>query len=128
MTTTITEIISLPTGPFQGTGTVGIVITPNVPSFFKVVGTELQNIVSVNWYPENPASVMFETRGLVLVDNTTGTFMFKVIDNYLSDSNRAGRVSFTLNDGTTIAFPVKTYGPVSYQPLWQSPYNGLNTG
>lgn len=128
MTTSITNIIALPTNPFQGTGTVGIVITPGVPSFFKVQGTELNNITDVRWFPTNPASVQFEIRQLILVDNTVGTFMVRVIDNFLSITDRGGKLAFTLNTGDTMVFPVKTYGPVSFHPLWTSPYEGLNTG
>lgn len=128
MTISITGIIALPTSPFQGTGVIGIVITPGVPSYFKVEGSELDKIVDVNWYPLNPGSVEFETRKLILVDPTVGTCMIKVTNNFLSTADRAGKLSFRLNTGETITFPVRTYGPVSYQPLWQSPYEGLNTG
>jgi hypothetical protein len=128
MTITISNIIALPTSPFQGSGLVGIVITSGVPSYFKLEGTELNRITDVNWYPNNPASVAFITRQLILVDQTMGTFMIKVTDNYLSVTDRGGRLSFRIDTGETITFPVKTYGPVSYQPLWTSPYEGLNTG
>ena len=130
MTTTITNIIALPTSPFQGTGTVGIVITSGVPSYFKIEGTSLDMIESVNWYPVLPGSVNFETRQLQIVDAaaTVGTFMIKVTNNFLSISDRGGKLSIRLTTGETITFPVKTYGPVSYQPLWTSPYEGLNTG
>ncbi len=128
MTTTITNIIGLPASPFQGTGLIGIVITSNVPTYFKLEGIGLDKITDVNWYPANPSSVEFVTRKLILVDNTVGTFMVKVTDNFLSITDRAGRLSFRLDTGETITFPVRTYGPVSYQPLWQSPYEGLITG
>lgn len=128
MTTSISNIIGLPTSPFQNTGTVGIVITSNVPSYFKVEGFELDKIVSVNWYPLNAASVEFETRELILVDNTVATFMIRVINNFLSTTDRGGKISFRLVTGETITFPVRTYGPVNYLPLWQSPYEGLITG
>lgn len=128
MTTTITNIIALPTGPYQGTGIVGIVITPGVPSYFKVEGASLDKIVDVNWYPKNPASVEFEIRKLILVDKSAGTFMIKVTNNFLSTTDRSGRISFRLDNNETISFPVKTYGPVSHQPLWTSPYEGFNTG
>jgi len=128
MTTTITRITALPTSPFQGAGIVGIVITSGVPSYFKLEGVGLDKITSVNWYPKNPASVQFETRRLILVDSTTGTFMIKVTNNMLSVIDRGGRLSFAIDNGDTITFPVETYGPVTYQPLWTSPYEGLNTG
>jgi hypothetical protein len=128
MTTTITNIFALPTSPFQGSGLVGIVITPGVPSYFKLEGSELSKITNVTWYPLNSASVEFQTRQIILVDDTVGTFMIRVTNNFLSTVDRAGRLSFRLDTGDTITFPVKTYGPVSYQPLWQSPYEGLNTG
>jgi len=128
MTISITGIIALPTSPFQGTGINGIVITPGVPSYFKVEGAELDKIVDVNWYPIDPASVEFETRKLILMGTTVGTFMIKVTNNFLSTADRGGKISFRLDTGETLAFPVRTYGPVSYQPLWQSPYEGLNTG
>ncbi len=128
MTTTITSIFALPTSPYQGSGLVGIVITSGVPSYFKLEGVELDKIVNVTWYPKNAGSVSFETRQIILVDATLGTFMIRVTDNQLSTADRAGRLSFRLDTGETITFPVKTYGPVSYGPLWTSPYTGLNTG
>jgi hypothetical protein len=128
MTTTITNILALPTSPLQGSGLVGIVITPGVPSYFKLEGTELNKITNVMWYPLSVASVEFETRQLILVGDTVGTFMIKVVNNFLSIVDRGGKLSFRLDTGDTITFPVKTYGPVSHQPLWQSPYEGLNTG
>jgi len=128
MTTTIANIIALPTSPFQGSGIIGIVITSGVPSYFKIEGTNLNNIVDITWYPNNPASVKFETRPLILINSTVGTFMIKVVDNYLSTTDRGGRLSIRLDTNETITFPVRTYGPVSYQPLWTSPYEGLNTG
>lgn len=126
--TTIAQIDSLPGGPFNGTGIVGIVITSGIPSFFKVTGSDLDRIVSVNWYPANPASVKFETRKMILIDNTLGTFMVMVTDNYLSNNNRAGHISFRLDDGTTLTAPVETYGRVSVGPLWCAPDQGINTG
>lgn len=128
MTTTITNIIALPSSPYQGTGFVGIVITSGVPSYFKLEGTNLDNITNITWFPLNPASVQFETRQLILVDPTEGTFMIKVTDNYLSTTDRGGKLSIRLNTGDTLSFPVKTYGPVSYQPLWTNPQQGLITG
>jgi hypothetical protein len=126
--TTITNILALPTGPLQGTGTLGIVITPNVPSYFEVQGVGINDITHVAWYPLNPESVEFETRQLICVDSTKATFMIRVTNNFLSVEDRGGRISFRLADGSTISYPVKTYGPVSYSPLWQSPYQGINTG
>lgn len=126
--TTITRIDSLPGGPFNGTGIVGIVITSGIPSFFKVSGYDLDRIISVNWYPANPTSVKFETRNMILIDNTMGTFMVMVTDNYLSTTDRAGHISFRLDDGTTLTSPVKTYGRVSLGPLWSAPDQGINTG
>lgn len=126
--TSIASILSLPGSPFNGTGIVGIVITNGVPSYFKVTGSDLDRIVSVNWYPEYPASVKFTTRDMILIDNTMGTFMVMVTDNFLYDNNRAGHISFRLDDGTTLTAPVKTYGRVSVGPLWQSSEQGLITG
>lgn len=128
MTTTITSIFALPTSPFQGSGLVGIVITPGVPCYFKLEGIGLDAITNVTWYPANAASVLFDTRQVILIDDTVGTFMIRVTNNFLSTVDRGGRLSFRLNTGDVITFPVKTYGPVSYQPLWTSPYEGLNTG
>lgn len=126
--TVITKIQALPTSPFEGTGYVGIVITSGVPSYFKVSGTRLDRITSVRWFPENPASVVFEMRQLILVDNNTGTFMVRVTDNLLDTNDRKGRISFRTLDGTTFSAPVKTYGPVSVGPLWNAPNSGLITG
>lgn len=128
MTTTIAQIQTLPNSPYNGTGIVGIVITNGVPTYFKVTGSDLDKIVSVNWYPENAGSVKFTTRGMILVDDTLGTFMIMVTDNYLYDNNRAGHISFRLDDGTTLTAPVKTFGRVSVGPLWQAPDQGLITG
>ena len=128
MTTTITTISGLPTSPYQGTDFVGIVITPNVPSYFMVEGVGLDHIVDFTWYPTNAASVVFEVRKFIPVNPTLGTCMIKVIDNFLSVTDRGGRISFRLDTGESISFPVKTYGPVSYHPLWTSPSAGLNTG
>lgn len=128
MTTTIAQIQALPYSPFNGTGIVGIVITNGIPSYFKVIGSELNRIVSVNWYPDNPASVKFNIREMILVDNNLGTFMIQVTDNFLYDNDRGGHISFRLDNGTTLTAPVKTYGRVSLGPLWQAPDQGLITG
>ena len=124
----IASIIGLPAGPFNGSGLVGIIITSGVPSYFEVTGSNLNRIVSVDWYPENPTSVEFEMRNMVLIDNTHGTFMVRVLDNFLNITDRGGRISFRLDDGTTVSAPAKTYGPISVMPLWQAPGAGLNTG
>ena len=126
--TTIASIHSLPSSPYNGTGLVGIVITSGVPSYFKLEGSNLDRIVSISWFPKNPSSVLFETRQLILVDNTIGTFMIRVVDNYLSTTDRGGKLSFRLDDGTALYAPVKTYGPVSVGPLWTAPDQGLITG
>lgn len=128
MATSIAQIQALPGSPYNGTGIVGIVITNGVPSYFKVVGSELDKIVSVAWYPENPDTVKFTTRNMILIDDTMGTFMVQVLDNYLYDFDRAGHISFRLEDGTTLTAPVKTYGRVSVGPLWQPADQGLSTG
>jgi hypothetical protein len=128
MTTTITNIVALPTSPFQGTGTIGIVITSGVPSYFKIEGYELNKIVNITWYPLNPTSLIFITRDLILASPTVGTFMVKVTDNFLSNVDRAGKLSIRLDTGETITFPVTTYGPVSHLPLWSPPTTGLSTG
>lgn len=126
--TAIASIDALPGGPYNGTGTVGIVITSGIPSYFKVTGADLSDITSVNWYPANPGSVLFQTRELILLDNETGTFMIMVTNNYLNNCDRGGHISFRLTDGTTLTAPVKTYGPVSVGPLWTAPEQGLITG
>lgn len=126
--TTIASVKALPCSPYDGTGIVGIVITNGVPSYFEVTGSDLNRIISVNWYPENVASVKFNMRNMILIDNTRGTFMVMVTDNFLYDYDRAGHISFRLDDETTITLPVRTYGRVSVGPLWQSPEQGLITG
>lgn len=126
--TTIASIEGLPSSPYNGTGIVGIVITSGIPSFFKVIGSDLNRIVSVNWYPENVASVKFKMRNMILIDNTLGTFMVQVTDNYLYDNDRGGHISFRLDDGTVLTAPAKTYGRVSVGPLWTAPDQGLITG
>ncbi len=126
--TTITAIQALPSSPFEGTGIVGVVITSGIPSFFRLTGVNLDGITSVRWFPKNPGSVQFEMRELVLVDDTEGTFMVRVTNNFLDIRDRAGIISFSLDDGTTLSAPVRTYGPVSVGPLWQAPGQGLITG
>ena len=126
--TTIENIESLPCSPFTNLGNIGIVITPGVPSFFRITGTDLDQITSIEWFPKNPSSVVFQTRQLILVNHTVGTFMIKVIENYLNCNNRGGKISIRLLDGSTISVPVTTYGPVSLGPLWQEPGQGLITG
>ena len=125
---TIGSIQALPSDPFAGSGFVPIVITSGVPSYFKIIGSNLNRIVSVNWYPADPASVLQDNRQLILIDNTLGTFMIRVLDNYLNTDDRGGYLSFRLDDGTTLSVPVKTYGRLSVMPLWQAPGAGLITG
>lgn len=124
----IASIKGLPSSPYNGTPNVGIVITSGVPTYFLITGSNLDRITSVHWYPENPASVLQTDRQLILLDPTRGTFMIRVLDNYLNTKNRGGRLSFRLDDGTTIHFPVITYGRVAVGPLWQAPDQGLITG
>lgn len=128
--TIIVGIDLLPANPFAGTPTVPVIVTSSVPSYFKVTGIELNRIVRVDWFPRNPASISFELRQLILLDDTatSGTFMIKVLDNFLDTTDRAGKISFRLDDGTTYAFPVQTIGPVSIGRLWQAPTDGLITG
>lgn len=126
--TTITAIQALPGSPFEGSGLVGIVITSGIPSYFRLAGAGLDRIVSTRWFPKNPGSVQFEMRELILVDSTEGTFMVRVTNNFLDNRNRAGRISFTLDDGTILTAPVETYGPIAVGPLWQAPGQGLITG
>lgn len=126
--TTIAEIQALPGSPYNGTGIVGIVITSGVPSYFRIVGADLDQITHFTWLPKNPASVVFETRQLILLSNTEGTFMVRILNNYLDTNDRGGKLCFTLTDGTTLTAPVKTYGRVSLGPLWTSPEQGLITG
>jgi hypothetical protein len=128
MTTTISDVRTLPYSPYNNTGVVGIIITSGLPTYFQVSGINLDGIVSVNWYPKNPSSLQFKTRQMILVDDTLGTFMIQVTDNYLSTVDRAGFISFRISDDTNIVWPVKTYGPVSGGPLWQAPDSGLSTG
>jgi hypothetical protein len=128
METFIISVESLPTSPFNGTGTVGIVITSGVPSYLKVTGTGLDGIVDTQWYPENPTSVKFVMKQLTLLNPQEAVCMVMVTDNYLNNNNRAGYLSFRLTNGITISFSVETYGPVSYQSLWRPNQEGLNTG
>ncbi len=127
-TVTIAQVQQLPNGPYNGTGIVGVIITSGIPSYYKITGSNLNRITSVNWYPSNPASVLQESRDIILVDNTMGTFMIRVLNNYLDITDRGGYVSFRIDDGTTIQMPVKTFGRISLMPLWQPPEAGINTG
>lgn len=126
--TVIARIDSLPTSPYNGTEYVGVVITSGVPSYFMVSGVHLNRIRSVNWLPKNPATVQFQMRNMILIDETKGTFMVQVTDNYLDTTDRAGKIIFTLDDNTTLHAPVKTYGRVSVMPIWTAPNQGLITG
>lgn len=128
--TTIVGIDLLPTNPFAGSPNVAVIITSGVPSYYKVTGIDLDKIVSVHWYPRNPSSVIFETRQMILLEEniTVGTFMIKVLDNFLDTCDRGGKISFRLEDGTTLVFPTITVGPVSTGRLWQAPTDGLSTG
>jgi len=126
--TTITAIQALPSSPYEGSGLVAVVITSGIPSYFRLEGIGLDGIISVRWFPRNPASVQFEMRELILVDDTVGTFMIRVTNNFLDTRDRAGMISFEFDDGTTFSAPVITYGPVSVGPLWQAPGQGLITG
>ena len=124
----ITSIQGLPTSPYNNTGFIGIVITNGVPSYFRVSGVTLNKIVSVHWYPKNPSSVQFITRQMILVDDTEGTFMIQVTDNFLDINDRSGNICFRLDDNTTLSYPVKTYGPASAGRLWRPSSEGLITG
>lgn len=126
--TIITSILALPSCPFNDTDYVGVAVTSGVTCYYRVEGVDLNNIVSVRWYPKNPSSLEFSMRELILVDNTVGTFMIKVENNFLDTTDRAGHISFALDTGETLTFPVKTYGPVSVGPLWTAPGQGLITG
>ncbi len=124
----ITRIQALPSDPFEGTGVVGIAITNGLECYFKILGENLDQIIDTNWYPKRANSVEFEIRDIILVDDTCGTFMIQVINNMLDSTDRGGKISFRITDGSTISFPVKTYGPVSLGPLWTAPQQGLITG
>jgi hypothetical protein len=126
--TTIAEVQALPASPYNGTGIAGIVITSGIPSYFRILGADLDQIVDFTWLPRNPASVVFETRKIILLNSTEGTFMVRVLNNYLDINDRGGRLCFTLSDETTLTVPVKTYGPASTGPLWTAPSQGLITG
>lgn len=126
--TTIAAIQALPCSPYDGSGKVSIVITSGVPSYFRLTGSDLDQITNIQWLPKKPGSVLFEMRQLILVNNTEGTFMVRVVNNLLDTTDRAGKLSFRLSDGTTLSAPVVTYGPVSMGPLWTAPGQGLITG
>lgn len=125
--TTITRIQPLPASVFENMGVIGVIITSSLPSYFKVHGVGLDHITSVAWYPVDPSSLEFSISKLSLVSANEGIFMIKILNNYLNDDDRGGKISFRLSSGITLSFPVKTYGPVSYSPLWSSPYEGLST-
>lgn len=126
--TTITGVQPLPCSPFDGSGYVGLVITSGIPTYYKVTGTNLNQLRSVNWNPKNPGTVLFQTRQMILLNSNEGTFMIKVLNNYLDKTDREGRISFYFDNGSTVSFPVKTYGPISVGPLWTPSYEGLITG
>ena len=124
----IDQITALPASPLNGTGTVGVILTNGIPTYYQVIGANLDRIKKVMWYPQNPNSILYQVRGMILVDNTQGSFMIKVIDNYLQPFERGGQVAFVLDDSTTITFPTQTWGPLSAYPIWTAPTQGLITG
>ena len=125
---TIASIRSLPGSPYYAPDIVNILITNGANNFFEIIGSNLNRIVSVKWLPKNSGSVLQESRNIILIDDTHGTFMIRILNNYLDITDRAGHISFTLDDQTTLAAPVRTFGPPSFTPLWQNPNAGLSTG
>ena len=79
----IASITSLPGSPYYAPDIVNILITNGATNYFEVVGSNLNRIVSVKWLPKNSASVLQESRNIILVDNTHGTFMVRILNNYL---------------------------------------------
>lgn len=128
MITTIASIEGLPANPYNGSCYVGIVITSGVPTYFKITGTNLDKIRSVTWYPKNVQSVLQESSKLNLLNNCCGSFMVKVLNNYLDINDRGGKLCFRLDDESVISFPVITFGPASVGPIWTAPTQGLITG
>lgn len=126
--TIITGIRPLVICPTLNNDSVPVLITNGIPSCFEFFGQGLDRILSVDWFPRNPGSVKFQIRKPILIDQTRGTFIIEVIDNYLDSIDRKGRLAFTLVDRSVITFPVNTYGPVSATPLWTAPNQGLITG
>lgn len=124
--TTITCIDALPFSPYNGCGKAGIIITAGCPTYFRIVGAGLDGITHFDWYPKNLGTVEFKTRQLILVNDTLGTCMVMVTDNFYSTTNRAGHLSFRLIDGNVLTYPVITYGQLGQ--LWRSPSQGLITG
>ena len=128
MITTISNVSTMPGCPFGSTGVVFIIITPGIPTYFHITGMGLTHIESIRWFPENPSTVKYIIRDIVLLNDQEGSFVIEVIDNSLDPSNRHGSISFSLSDGNVISFHTSTFGPVTVGPLWQSPQSGINTG
>ena len=126
MDTVITSIEGLPCSPFTDTCDVGIIITSGAPTYFKITGSNLSGITRFDWYPRNHDSVLFKTRQLILVNECLATCMVMVTNNFHSLTNRGGHLSFRLEDGTVLTYPVRTFGQLGQ--LWTSPYQGINTG
>lgn len=128
MPAAIASIETLPGSPYNGTQFVGIVITTGVTSFFKITGSNLNELVSVDWYPKNPSSVLQQSSKINLISPTEASFSIQVLNNYLDNRDRGGVLSFRQLGGTTLSLPVKNFGPISFMPLWMAPDQGLITG
>ena len=129
MTISIAKISSMPSGPFDAQGLAGIILTNGITTYFRFNGSNLDQITSFRWIPQDPGSILQEARDFHLYpDNTQAICSVRVINNYLDTTNRGGNLCFILDDGTTVRVPVITYGPLSMYPIWQAPNQGLITG
>ena len=119
----ITSVNNLPGNEYNNTGSVEIHIRGT--SYFEVIGSGLNLVSGVSWYPSDPKSIKFIILPLNLVSTTNATLTIQIVDNFLDDCNRGGMLSFRFTDGTAISFPVITYGTLGR--LWISSTEGLNT-
>jgi hypothetical protein len=124
----IHNIATLPGNYPIGIKGVPILITSGVTTYYRIIGANLEEIQSVEWYPKQPSSLMFSVRQLILVSSSEATFSITVKDNFLDASDRQGVINFLHKDGQSITYTAFTVGPVSASPLWQSPQSGLATG
>jgi len=112
-------------------GPVQIDISVAVSNIYIVSGVNLDQIVSVNWYPARRDQIAFNMLPWRTYSPVSGqaTFGIIVTNNFTYDYQRGGSISFRLTDQSTIAVPAETYftWPWSFNPVVQ-PLQGWDTG
>lgn len=124
----VTNIVTLPLDHFCHEGILALSITSGVTTHFLISGQGIASIKSVRWAPVDFSSVLFSVTPYQPLNSQSGIFSINILNNFLDISDRGGYVTVKLMDGTKFSKPVRTFGPPSTGPLWQSPYSGLKTG